>query len=591
MSQTLERSRYEWNTVNWRQVEIRVFKLQRRIYQAASRKDVRLVHRLQRLLSRSWYGRLLAVRRVSQDNQGKRTAGIDGVAKLTGPQRWALANRLSLTANAQAVRRIWIDKRNGTEQRPLGIPVMGDRAGQALVKLALEPEWEAYFEPNSYGFRPGRSVHDAIDALFKAIAQQPKYVLDADIAQCFERINHSALIQKLNAPAWLRRPIQGWLNAGVWDQGNWFARTQGTPQGGVLSPLLANIALHGMEHDLQTLVQPRSYLLNGVRRRAVPLRVIRYADDFVVLHPDLATLQAARTALEHWLKPLGLELHPRKTQIVHTLGASSVPTGFDFLGFRIRQFSGSPRRWRGGFKTIIQPSPEACRRHRQQLRQIVRAHRGDTQRLLIRRLNTSIRGWRQFYRTVCSRDCFSSLDDYLYRLLMRWTQRQKHDGSSHRQVAHYWGVDRGLGWVFCTRDGLALAQHQKVRCQRHIKVRGIKSPYDGDWLYWAARWGRYPGLSSKLALLLKRQLGCCAQCGLVFTWSSLLEVHHINGCHQDDRLDNLQVLHRHCHDQAHGAVRLRSFRTNDNDSPAEEPCEVKVSRTVLKPSGGGNPFA
>ncbi|HHP7244252.1 MAG TPA: reverse transcriptase N-terminal domain-containing protein [Elainellaceae cyanobacterium] len=213
MNQTLKQSRYEWSTVNWRKVQKQVFKLQRRIYQATCRKDVRLVHRLQRLLMRSWYARLLAVRRASQENRGKRTAGIDGIARLTPAQRLQLAHQLHLKQRAKAVRRIWISKSNGTEKRPLGIPVMAERAKQALVKLALEPAWEAKFEPNSYGFRPGRSVHDAIGAIFNAIAHQPKYVLDADIAQCFERINHQALLTKLNAPPWLSRPIQGWLKA------------------------------------------------------------------------------------------------------------------------------------------------------------------------------------------------------------------------------------------------------------------------------------------------------------------------------------------------------------------------------------------
>ncbi|MGB3614574.1 MAG: reverse transcriptase N-terminal domain-containing protein [Elainellaceae cyanobacterium] len=217
MSQSFKQARYEWGTINWRKVEVKVFKLQRRIYQAASRNDVRLVHRLQRLLARSWFARLLAVRRVSQDNRGKRTAGIDGVAKLGPKQRWALVNQLTLKGKARPVRRIWIAKRNG-EKRPLEIPVMAGRARQALAKLALEPEWESRFEANSYGFRPGRGAHDAIGAIFNAISKKPKYVLDADIAQCFDRIDHQALLAKLKTTPWLRRPIAGWLKAGVWDK-------------------------------------------------------------------------------------------------------------------------------------------------------------------------------------------------------------------------------------------------------------------------------------------------------------------------------------------------------------------------------------
>ena len=591
MSQTLVRSRYEWNTVNWRKAQVRVFKLQRRIYRAASRKDVRLVHRLQRLLVRSWYGRLLAVRRVSQDNQGKRTAGIDGIAKLDAKQRWALVRQLTLHAPARPVRRIWIEKGHGKEKRPLGIPVMADRARQALVKLALEPEWEAYFEPNSYGFRPGRGVHDAISALFNAIAHQPKYVLDADIAQCFERINHEALLAKLKAPPWLKRPIRGWLKAGVWDQGQCYPSRDGTPQGGVLSPLLANIALHGLETILQQQFPRRSYTRHGVRHRVGPLQVIRYADDFVVIHPELAIVEAAQVALQQWLEPLGLQLKPSKTQIVHTLGAEGVPTGFDFLGFRIRQFPGHPRRWRGGFKTLLQPSPEACRRHRQHLRQMVRTHRGHTQRQLIHALNTSIQGWGRYYSTVSSTLCFAEMDNYLRTLLFRWTKRQSRTLNGHAKVARYWGIDRGLGWTFCTQDGDVLARHQQIRMHRHVKVRRTQSPFDGDWLYWASRRGNYPGTPPKVARLLKRQAGRCAHCELVFAWNSRIEVHHCDGQHHNNRLDNLQVLHRHCHDQVHGAARPTARRIHDKDSLVEEPCEVKVSRTVLKPSGGGDSFA
>jgi len=207
---------YEWNTRPWKQIERRVFKLQKRIYQASQRGDTATVHKLQRLLLRFWSAKQLAVRQVTQDNQGKRTAGIDGVKSLTPPQRHAR-----------------------------------DRATQALVKLALEPEWEARFEPNSYGFRPGRSGHDAIEAIRSCTCLKPKYVLDADIAKCFDRINHQALLTKLATFPTLRRCIRRWLQAGVMNGSELFPTTAGTPQGGVISPLLANVALHGLETMVQ----------------------------------------------------------------------------------------------------------------------------------------------------------------------------------------------------------------------------------------------------------------------------------------------------------------------------------------------------
>jgi RNA-directed DNA polymerase len=268
---------YEWKALPWRKLERAVFKLQQRIHRAAKRGDRKTVHRLQRLLLRSRAAKLLAVRRVSQDNRGKRTAGVDGVKALTPPQRLALAATLTLPEKARPTRRIWIPKPGSTEHRPLGIPTLRDRAAQALVKLALEPEWEARFEPNSYGFRPGRSAHDAIVALVLGLCRKAKYVLDADIAKCFDRIDQPALLQKLQTLTVLRRAIRAWLRAGVLDGGEWFPTEAGTPQGGVLSPLLANVALHGLETAIVA-AYPRSIRRDGEHQGWQPI-VVRYADD------------------------------------------------------------------------------------------------------------------------------------------------------------------------------------------------------------------------------------------------------------------------------------------------------------------------
>ena len=234
----------DWKTLPWKDIERNVFRLQKRIYQAERRGDYKQVHNLQRLLIRSWSARCLAVRRVSQDNRGKRTPGVDGVANLTPAQRMALVGKLRNLSDWQvdAIRRTYIEKSGTTELRGLGIPTMSDRACQALVKLALEPEWEAKFEPNSYGFRPGRSTHDAIEAIFNHIRLKPKYVLDADIEKCFDNIAREPLEDKLNAIGPIARLVRGWLRAGILDGDKYLFPEAGVPQGGVISPLLCNVA-------------------------------------------------------------------------------------------------------------------------------------------------------------------------------------------------------------------------------------------------------------------------------------------------------------------------------------------------------------
>jgi RNA-directed DNA polymerase len=588
---TAATSMYEWKTLPWHTLERRVFKLQTRIYRAERQGNRRAVHRLQRLLVTSQSAKLLATRRVTQDNRGKRTAGVDGVKSLTPPQRLTLARTLTLPIKARPTRRVWIPKPGTTEQRPLGIPTMNDRAAQALLTLALEPEWEAKFEPNSYGFRPGRSAHDAIDAIHGGLCLKPKYVLDADIAKCFDRINHTALLTKLHTIPTFRRAVRAWLRAGVMDGGELYPTEAGTPQGGVASPLLANIALHGLE---MAVVAALPYRLSGGTKELWKPLVIRYADDFVVMHQDRATIEYLQQVVQTWLADMGLELKPSKTQIVHS------SEGFDFLGFHVRQYTvgkthsarraqGKGRRQLLGCKTIIKPSKAAKLRHAAALRAIVQSHKALPQAALIRRLNPLIRGWAHYYSTVSAKVAFRTMDFQLYLKLRRWAIR-RHPNKGRTWVAHkYWRLETGR-WAFGTPDGRRLYQHTQMRIRRHIKVRGDKSPYDGEWSYWARRMGRHAGLPTRMTRLLRQQHGKCAHCGLYFRDRDVLEVDHTlpRSRGGTDGRANLRLLHGHCHDQKTAGDGSPARGARDKGQVIEEPDDEKLSRPVLKTSRSGD---
>ena len=578
----------EWKNIPWRKLDRHVFKLQKRIYQAEKRGCNRTVHKLQKLLIKSRSTRYLAVRRVSQENQGKKTAGVDGV-KSIGPQaRVSLAEQLSINQEAAPLRRLYIPKPGTTQKRALGIPTLKDRAKQALAKAALEPQWEARFEKNSYGFRPGRSCQDAIQAVYTMIRAKPKYVLDADIAQCFDRIHHAALLNKLETWPGMRRQIKAWLEAGICEEGFYKPTFQGTPQGGVISPLLANIALHGMES-----------LFDPFPPKKRPL-LVRYADDFVVLHEDLAVITESRHLIEAWLQPLGLTLKPEKTRVTHTLISGKEKAGFDFLGFTARQFqTGKHRSIRNshgkplGFTPRVSPSQAAIETHSRHLGQLIDTCKAKTQAELIGMLNPVITGWANYYATQVSKQVYSQLDHILFSQLRAWVNRRHPGKPAHWKKRKYWATIGNNRWrfVWTTQEGhvIPLKQHSDTPIVRHIKVKGDRSPYDGDWTYWTTRKQKHPQTPVNVSQLLKKQRGICAECGLFFRQEDLAEVDHIRpkSLGGSDRYDNLQLLHRHCHDRktAHDTP----ISADHNGPFDEEPDEGKLSRPVLKTSRVGRP--
>jgi RNA-directed DNA polymerase len=583
---------YGWNETNWRKLERQVFKLQKRIYQASNRGNVKLVRRLQRLLMSSRSAKMIAVRRVTQDNKGKKTAGVDGVKSLTPTQRLTLVSKIKLSPKVKPTRRVWIPKPRTEERRPLGIPTMNDRALQALVKLVLEPEWEAKFEPNSYGFRPGRSAHDAIGAIFSVIKQKSKYVLDADISKCFDRIDHVKLLSKLNTFPTLRRQIRAWLKAGVMDGKEMFPTNEGTPQGGVISPLLANIALHGMEELIMGIASSidmkdcRGKQL-AIRDKVKSISLIRYADDFVVLHEQIEVIHRCKQSIEEWLSDIGLELKPSKTRIAHTLDKhDDEESRFNFLGFNIRQFPvgkyQSGIKTRGGllgFKTIITPSKENQKSHYLKVAEVINKSRGLNQATLISKLNPIIRGWCNYYSTVVSHKVFSKIWHLTVFKLLKWGKHRHRNKGCKWTGNKYFHLIDGDSWTFATREyknPLVLYKHSDTDIKRFVKVKGNKSPYDGDWLYWCKRMGEHPEIPIRVATLLKTQKGKCALCGNYFKDGDSLEVDHIIPRSQGgkDEFKNLQLLHRHCHDKKtaiDGSLGNKSGCKSTKPKPPVEP--------------------
>lgn len=567
MSETSFKTTVEWKDIPWRKLQRKIFKLQKRIYQASQRGDVVVVRRLQKLLMKSWSAKCLSVRRVTQDNQGKKTAGVDGIKSLSPEARLILVNELELGTTVSPTRRVWIPKPGKDEKRPLGIPTMHDRALQALVKLALEPEWEAKFEPNSYGFRPGRSCHDAISQIFSAIRYKPKYVLDADIAKCFDRINHEALLSKLNTSPSISRQIRAWLKAGVIDGNKLFPTDEGTPQGGIISPLLANIALHGLEDRITKAFPKRSS--TNKRKADNPAKVVRYADDFVILHEDLEVIQKCKEFVSEWLKDMGLELKPSKTRISHTLENTDGKVGFEFLGFEIKQISigkyrtgKSPQGEPLGFKTIITPSMSKVKEHTDRIGTIIRQHKDAPKAALIARLNPVIRGWANYYSAVISKRIYQKVDQIVYQQLMAWANH-RHQNTKYAQ--NNWKSIGSRNWVFATDEGLQLIDHADTPIVRYVKVKGEKSPYDGDWIYWSRRKGEYPETPRQISQKLKIQKGKCTQCGLYFTSESLIETHHKDGNHSNNKRDNLILVHRHCHDKIHAMWEVNAWEMRSDE--------------------------
>lgn len=564
---------FTWNDIDWGKTRAKVRQVQYRIYTAARSGNTSRVHWLQKFLINSLPAKLMAVQQVTTLNKGRTSAGVDKVVVTNPSDKLKLALELSLNGKAQPIRQVWIPKPGKVEKRPLGIPTIQDRAKQALAKFALEPEWEAKFEPNSYGFRPGRSAQDAIEAIFLNLhSDTPKWVFDADIRKCFEMIDHEVLLVKLNTFPLMKKQIRAWLKAGVMKKYANSAKPSeilqteaGIPQGSIISPLLANVVLHGLENHLLEFVsnlpiKPHPGANRGKVAKMKALGFVRYADDFLIMHRNLEILKLCIHETHKFLAGVGLSIDPEKSQL------KDCREGFNFLGFQIIQV----RKVKvGRYKVKIHPSRDSQLKLLAKIRNILSKGKTLSSYDLISSLRPLILGWANYFKySECKAD-FHKLTNVIFNQLRAWVFRrdtrngrlavkEKYFPSNKTYV--FDGAKHQDNWILNgkkkVKGGSTIENYLPhlvwVKSHKHVKVKGDASPYSKD-IYWAMRSVNHSPYPVRVRTLLVRQKQVCSFCKQKFdNFDSLnWEVDHIIPRSQGglDRYDNLQLLHRACHVQ------------------------------------------
>jgi RNA-directed DNA polymerase len=534
----------DWHAIDWKSAHRNVRRLQARIVKATQEKRWGKVKALQRLLTHSFSGKALAVRRVTE-NQGKHTPGVDKITWNTPHKKinavYALRQR---GYHPQPLRRIYIPKKNG-KKRPLGIPCMKDRAMQALYLLALDPVAETTADPNSYGFRPQRSTADAIEQCFTALGNihTAQWILEGDIKGCYDAISHTWLLAHIPMD---KAILKKWLKAGYMENHVLHPTEEGTPQGGIISPVLANMTLDGLERRLR-----ERFPKTTIKGIAAKVNFVRYADDFIITAASKELLeQEVKPLVEAFMKERGLELSNEKTCITH------IEDGFDFLGQNVRKYKTGKRH-----TLLIKPAQKSVHAHLEKIRDIIKKHHTLSAGRLILMLNPMIRGWAQYHQHVVSADVFHDVDDAIYRTLRWWMKRRHPKKSNAWMTKKYFKTVEGNNWVFYGEvegQEYLLAETARVPIKRHAKVKSEANPYDPAWeSYYEQRLDVHMADTLKgkrwLRHLWKEQNGLCPLCQQKITKITGWHCHHVEWRSKggSDTAENRVLLHPTCHQQLH----------------------------------------